>query len=269
MALRVPNYFEPREFARMRTRARRHSKTKHYETITKQLRDACEENAFIGISPQNLVEPAELLPIVMVREKFPKGRLRTFIDPRIIKSSGRRRVLDGCGNIRLSVFGKLVSVLTYVTRPTYLRFSHVLKDGTRKVENWREKLPRSSTAQSPLSILVHEIEHLKGRLLADHARERLIRLLRMRDYAVQIANQEVYISAVTRMPYVLVKEKQSYVLYHGGEFAPGTVPEVGPNALFGDHFLNRSGVKNVRVPYGGGLKKIGLSKFMKKILKPR
>ena len=173
MVLQTPNYFD--EFERIRTRAAPYESQKDYSLIIEQLTEACNEFGYLGISPQNLVEPAELLPVILIRH--PEG-LRTFINPKILKKKGTRFQGDACGNIYLMKDGQKVNPFVFLTRPRSLLLGYTALDGTYHEEWFGDPKYKRDTKQSPIGITCHEIEHLGGLLIVDNARERMVNLCR-------------------------------------------------------------------------------------------
>jgi hypothetical protein len=266
MALATPNYFD--EFARMRNPSRSFNARKNYSVIIQQLKDACREFGYYDISPQNLVEPAELLPVVAV--KFP-NHIKTFVDPKVVEAQGKRLRYEACGNIFLMHKGKKIHPIVLVRRPTRLTLSYITPDGNRKTRAFADRLPKSSREQSDIGKLVHELDHLQGRLIVDEARDRcfqLYELLGKRLSEGEPLTVELAISAMSHLPYVLVRDGDRYVLRHGHEFRPEDLPIISPDALYTDGFWEKpADVARTFVPRCGELLPIQTSKFVRSFFK--
>jgi hypothetical protein len=264
MALQTPNYFD--EFDRIRTHAAPYDPQKDYSLIVEQLTESCGEFEYLGISPQNLVEPAELLPVILVQ--YPEG-LRTFINPKILKRKGKRFQGDACGNIYLMKDGKKVCPFVFLTRPRSLLLGYTALDGSYQEEWFVDTLGKDSTDQSPVGITCHEIEHLRGLLIVDNARERMINLFAMlAEMVAQHPEVEAGLTqaALSRMPTVLIRKGDEYILQHAVE-CKDDIPEVGPDALFFDGAgSSYEEITQLKVPRGGELLPIRLSKLLTEAL---
>jgi len=258
MALGTPNFFD--EFERIRTPSRPHDKHKNYSTIVAQLRDAGKAFKYLAVAPQNLAAPAELLPVIVVRQG---ARLRPFINPRIVRSSGLRAQRDACGNIFLIHKKKKIHPMVFLGRPNKLTLSYFSLKGEKKTEIFVNGSPWDDMSQNVVGMIVHEIEHTQGRLIADHVRERLLRS-NLEIAEILLAhpkNEKEEVAQICRfMPYVLVRDGYKYILRHGREFSVDTIPQVSPDALFFDRFWKHpDDIMQTFVPRDGGLLPIRLS----------
>jgi peptide deformylase len=265
MALATPNYFD--ELGRIRTPSSPYDPNKNYSAIVKQLRDACAAFKYLGVSPQNLVAPAELLPVIVVRQGV---RIRSFINPRIVRASGLRPQRDACGNIFLIHKRKKIHPMVFLGRPNKLTLSYLSLKGEKKTETFVNGNPTEDLSQNVVGMIVHEIEHTRGRLITDHVRERLLRT-NIEIATALLAHQKNERKEVERnskfMPYVLVRDGYQYILRHGREFPIDTIPQVSPDALFLDRFWNRPDeIEQTFVPRDGGLLPIRLSSTARTIL---
>ena len=261
MALDTPNYFD--EYKRIRTHSLPYDPNKDYRLIISQLKEACGEFNYLGTSPQNLVEPAELLPVIIIRQV---EQLRVFLEPQIIDVKGGRLQYDGCGNIYLMHDGKKVHLVVLIRRPRYLRLAYVTEDGRREKE-WFFDPVRRSTSQSMVGAICHESAHLRGELILDNARQRLVNLFRVMAELIKKrpeAQEELTLYAYRKMPYGLIRKGDMYVLRHGSEFAQH-VPDVTPDALFFDGVMPFDKILEMRVPRGGELLPIRYSKLLKSV----
>lgn len=261
MALATPNFFD--EFKRIRTHAAPYDPNKDYQLIISQLKEACEENNYLGTSPHNLVEPAELLPVIIIRQN---EKLRTFINPRIIGVKGGRLQYDACGNIFLLHEGKKVHAAVLIRRPRYVNLEYISESGYLTREWFVDPL-RNSKMQSMVGAICHESAHLRGELILDNARQRLINILEVLPKQIkknpELAEEFIHM-AVGQMPFVLIRKGDTYVFRHGSELG-NRIPKVSPDALFfDDPGLPFEQFWEAKVPRGGELLPIRPSRMVKK-----
>lgn len=245
MALQTPSYFD--DFARMRTPAQDHDEWADYSLVISQLRDASREFNYPAISPQNLVSPAELLPVVVL---WQGTRPCSFVNPKVLDAVSSRRQYEGCGNVFLMKDGRKIYPIVITRRPTRLRLSHVL-GGRRHTVWFYDVEPETSTRHAVVGRVCHELDHLQGRLIVDIARERLVRVLE---------------NPTEAAPYILMRDGDGYVLRQGAEFVGCEVPPVSPDTLFVDGFWGDTlEIRSTFVPRGGELLPIRLSDTVKKL----
>ena len=265
MALDAPNYFD--EFERIRTPSQPYDPRTDYSRIIQQLRDACHRFTYLGVSPQNLAQPAELLPVVVIRQV---ADLRNFVNPQIVKMTGKRLQRESCANLFLVQDGKKEHIHVLTERPTFLTLSYVhAKTGRKVVTSFCDTLLPESTRHSMLGVICHELDHLRGRLLVDIARDRLARFItNLRNTSEESAAFKdacrIYIEAYA--PYVLRRDGDGYVLQHGIEFEHEPIPTVSPDAMFIDLLFHyRYDWSSIFVPRGGELLPIRPSKIVLKL----
>ncbi len=113
MALACPNIFD--ELSRIRTASVPFDPNHDHTTIVAQLRESCLSHGFLAAAPQNLVEPAELLSVIVVRAA---AQTPAFLNPRIVYAGGSRIQIDACGNVHLIRDGERVAPIVEVKRPS-------------------------------------------------------------------------------------------------------------------------------------------------------
>lgn len=268
MALPCPNYFD--EFERIRTLAQPYDAATDYSTIISQLKDACREFPdYLAVAPQNLVHPAELLPVIVIRDGT---QLREFINPRIIRQRGRREQIEACANISLVRKGRKIHPIVLTERPTHIVLSYFQSNGEEKTETFRDMMPPPSLAQSIVGAVCHELDHLQGKLIVDFARKRLVVLLellaKMDEESPDLVRSTRRLMH-SRMPVVLLREGDRYVLRHGSDLE-GDVPPSSPDAMFVDAFYRS--VKEIQetfVPRAGNFLPIRPSRKMTTLLQKK
>lgn len=239
MALDAPNCFNEGDFRRMRTPSQPYDARVDYSRLIAQLKESCREFKYLGISPQNLIEPAELSPVIVI--PYYDKPMRAFVDPHIVHASGGRVQVEGCANIRLVRNGRKFPPYVKTLRPTHIVLSHMV-DGRRVTTTYRDRRPQASMNIGTVAVLCHEIHHTKGKLLADLARQRL---LNIRDVLAREVKKDsavsnwLRVSADWESPRALLRDNDRYVLRLASEFGAGNVPPVSPDALYADIFFIR------------------------------
>ncbi len=239
MALDAPNCFEVAGFKRMRTVSRPYNPTIDYSRIIAQLKESCREFGYLAISPQNLVEPAQLESVIVM--PYYDKPVRAFVEPVILEQSGERAQYEGCANILLVRNGKKFPPYVRTYRPTRLVLSHVV-DGKRVTTTYHDKRPQRSKRISAPALLCHEIDHTHGLLLTDIARKRLLhtRTLLMRGVRAYPQEEKLLrIEADMISPLVLIREGDAYSLRLASELGEGEVPAVSPDVAYLDYLHTR------------------------------
>lgn len=263
MVLECPNYFD--EFERIRTPSQPYNWETNYSTIIRQLKTACREFNYLAIAPQNLVAPAELLSVVVIKDR---GRLCTFRGPNLFCFKGERWQKDACANVFLVRGGKKVHPTILLKRPVDVQLYWRRPNGHSMIRLFRDSIPRDSMEQSPVGAICHELEHLQGRLIVDHARERLLTLIGKLElvHLEPGFKKEMAPKLESLMPQVLAREGDKYILRHGSEFTRETVPPVSPDTMFLDYFCKEfNEVNETFVPRGGELLPIKPSETVLKL----
>ena len=255
MPLDAPNFFDEADFARMRTPSKTYDPDTDYSRIIAQLREARREFGYRAISPQNLVEPAELLPVKEL-PYYDKPE-RAYVAPAVIEQSGWRLQWEGCANIRLVRNGKKFPAYVKTSRPTRVVLSYRV-EGRVQTTTYRDRRPKESKNMSTIALICHEIDHTKGRLITDLA---YIRLLKIRKILAEECAKRPDEARILRLgvenisPYVLVRDGDRYMLRLASEFEDVALPPVSPDALYVDIlFIRRKGdIERTFVPRGGEL----------------
>lgn len=261
MPKRPPNFFD--ETVRMRTPAFPYNPSYDYRPAIQELRNACEANGFIGISPQNIVRGMPLLPVIASKD----GRnLRFFVNPRIVKQSGRRLRYEGCGNVYLYRSGRKAHLGVLTTRPTRIVLASKDEVGRDQLHYFTDKESPESVQNGFIGIIVHEMDHLNGRLIVDIARESLVSVLN--GIRTGKLSEDELGRLFNDMPFVIQRDGDGYVLRYGMEFLHEPVPEVSPDALFFSPGLRyglhiASEIKRYRVPRGGEYLPIRISEELR------
>ncbi len=255
MALDAPNCFNEADFRRMRTPSRPYDARVDYSRIIAELKESCREFGYLGISPQNLVEPGELLPVIVI--PYYDKPVRAFVDPHIVHASGGRVQVEGCANIRLVRGGRKFPPYVKTLRPTHIVLSHMVEN-RRVTTTYRDRRPQNSMNVGTVGVMCHEIDHTKGKLLTDLARQRLlnIRNILAREIEKGPAVLEwLRASADWESPRALLRDGDHYVLRLASEFSAGDAPPVSPDALYADIFFIRrkEDLAKTFVPRGGEL----------------
>lgn len=263
MPARPPNFFD--ELPRMRAAASTYNPSHDYHKIIRDLSRACKAHRFIGISPQNIVRGIPLLPVIASLDGHD---LRFYVDPVVVHASGLRRRYEACGNIYLMLDGCKFSLGVLTVRPT--RVVLMARDENGKQQ--RHYLKDTQSAQSDkngfVGIIFHEIDHLNGRLIADIARDMLVKFISLLEHGVTKVVRE---RLIAEMPFVLLREGDEYILKYGAELRYEQIPAVSPDTLFFspgivEGFSIARGIQRFRVPRGGELLPIRLSEYLKLLL---
>jgi peptide deformylase len=266
MARLAPNFFD--DLAYMRRPARAFYDWRDYSKITLELISSCKKYRYLGVSPQNLVQLRNFERIIAVREG---RRITSYLNPRIIRADGSRERLELCANVFLMRGDERHSVYVKVPRPRVLVFTHQGPDGKNHGEIIRDTQRLESVMPDHIAVICHEVDHLNGRLIVDHARDCLIRLTHDAKNLLQlpipegtsgekVARMEEGLRDYMRflMPFVLVRVGDLYELRHGSEYENTEVPPVSEDALF-FHGVPESDFTKLRVPRDGDLIPIRVS----------
>lgn len=250
MTLEAPNFFDVDGYARMRTSAKRYNKRADYSRVVAQLKEACREFNYLGISPQNLIDPAELESVIVM--PYYGRPLRAFVDPVIVEMSGRRVQWEGCANIRLKKKdGSKYTPGVKTCRPTKLILSHMV-DGTRVTTTYRDRRPNQSRNPSTVGVICHEIQHLHGLLLADIAYANFVKQLKLYNECRQKypkLKKELLLAADSSSPLLLKREGDGYTIRFVSEFTETEPPPVSPDALYIDYYFRElSHLESLFVP---------------------
>lgn len=252
MALKAPNIFDPEDFKRMRTPSRPYDPQIDYSEIISQLRESRRKFRYLAISPQNLVEPAVLEPVIEL--PYYNKLARAFVSPEIIEASGSRLQWEGCANIQLVRNGKKFPPYVKTDRPTHIVLSHMV-DGREVTTTYRDRRPAKSKNISTIALICHEIDHTYGELITDLARERLLRIrtvVREESHKNPQHARYVQLWGECESPYVLIREGDRYILRLASELSD-EVPPVSSDTLYVDIlFIKRKGdLEKTFVPRGG------------------
>ena len=261
MALEAPNFFN--ELERMRKSSRRYDPNYDYSRIIEQLTTACQTfEMYLAISPQNLVLPAELLPVIAMRvgQSFP-----AFVDPQLVRTKGARERWEACANIYLMKQGEKIHPGVRTMRPTHIVVSVAAQNGIRVLTDFSDTEPVESTENGFVGAFCHELDHLQGRLITDIARESLEQAMsKLAEEDDPLFRAHVRLS----MPLVLIREGDTYVIRHGSELEGSTIPPVSPDTLFAHGFFGPlEEVKSLRVPRDGELVPIKASRVVRLMYK--
>jgi hypothetical protein len=178
MPLKPPSFFD--ELPRMRTPSRHFDPSTNFVPMLKQLTDACRTYKYLAISPQNLSEPALLLRAIVAKDGL---ALRPFVDPVIVTKSGLRIRYEACANIFLMRAGSKFHPGVLVPRPTSILLSARSAAGKKRLHRFRDTEPQRSVRNGLIGAVCHELDHTRGRLIVDYARDALVETLAAIDAA--------------------------------------------------------------------------------------
>lgn len=266
MSAQAPNYFD--DLAYMRKPARDFYDWRDYSKIESELVSSCKKYRYLGVSPQNLVQLRNFERVIVLR----KGKaLTSYLNPVIRRSDGGRERIESCANIFLMRGEERHGVYVKVPRPRLLVFTHQGPDGKNHGETLRDTQRLESVMPDHIAVICHEVDHLNGRLIVDHARDCLVRLVRETKEFLRlpipegtstekIAKMEEGLREYMRflMPFVLVRDGNHYALRHGSEYEDVDIPPVSEDAVY-FHGVSEPDFSKLRVPRGGDLLPIKVS----------
>jgi peptide deformylase len=257
MPLKAPSFFD--DLKRMRTPSRNFDPNMNFGSILEQLTESCRTFRYLGISPQNLREPALLLKAIVMKDK---REFSEFVEPVIILKSGQRLSYEACGNIYLHCDGERFHTGVLVKRPTKITVRYRTRDGKVRRNVFHDVLPHGSRKAGFVGVFCHELEHLEGRLIVDIARESLGDGL---NAIIESNSREEKAHIASDLPSVLIRDGDRYVFRHGLECTPVTIPPVSPDALYvsGNLCLRVRRIEHFKVPRAGEQLRIQFSDYVK------
>lgn len=263
MLLEAPNFFDADGYERMRTPAKPYNRRTDYSRVVAQLKGACKAYNYLGISPQNLIDPAELESVIVM--PYYDKPLRAFVDPEVVAIAGRRVQWEGCANIRLAKKdGTKYTPGVKTCRPTKLVLSHMV-EGRRVTTTYRDRRPNRSRNPSTVGIICHEIQHLHGLLIADIAYANFVKQRELFSEYWQTSpnlRKELRLIADSTSPLLLVREGDGYTIRFVSDFIETEPPPVSLDALYIDyHFRELSHLESLFVPREGEMLPITLHKW--------
>lgn len=104
----------------------------------------------IGLAAVQVGRPIRLL-VADIGDRAPKGVSKIFINPEVVESAGEWIFDEGC----LSIPG----VTAEITRPKVVRIRYIDGRGKERIDEFDELHAR---------VLLHEIDHLEGKLFVDY-----------------------------------------------------------------------------------------------------
>lgn len=264
MPLIAPSFFD--DLQRMRTPSRPFDPTMNFRPMIEQLMLSCRTFRYFAIAPQNLIKPGLLVRAIVVKRDtlMERRQYEVFIDPVVVQRSGSRLSYEGCANIYLMRRGRKLHTGVLVDRPTCITVEYRTPNGVKRRQTFRDLTPVRSKQPDFVGILCHEVDHLNGRLIADIARESLIRGLAAIIEA-RTAREKVIIAEA--LPSIIQREGDTYEFRHGTEFTVNDVPPVSPDAFFvSDRVWRWYAPESLRVPREGELLPVRSSSFFKYLL---